>query len=77
MSSEAVRVPVMDTPIVVLVLSAILLEFVGFVGIASGRMGVWTAVSLWTVALGLLVTARLVEHLAESGPRRGQPGRGV
>lgn len=67
----------MDFPVVALVLSAILLEFVGFVGIASGRMGAWTAVSLWAVALGLLVTARVVERFVELGPRRGQSGRGA
>lgn len=67
----------MDTPVVVLVLSAILLEFVGFVGIVTGSMGAWAAVGLWGVALGFLLAARAVEHFVDVEPRGGKTGRGA
>ena len=67
----------LDTPVVVLVVSAIVLELTGFVGIVTGGLTLWAATALWLVAIGLLVVARLFERVVGLGSLTEKVGRGT
>ncbi|MFC6835340.1 hypothetical protein [Halomarina ordinaria] len=46
-----------------LVLTAIVLELVGFIGLAVAGLTVGVAAAMWTVALGLILVARVCERV--------------
>ena len=65
-------VPRMETLVGGLVIAAVVLELVGFVGLAVAGLTVGAAATMWAVALGLILLARVCERVGgpSAHPRR-------